>query len=296
MSTNYGKQIAKNKGAVIATFAVAFLATYAVMGNGGFTSGEEIVIAPENTQDSVAATAITATSTPRVSRITIESYGSNTATSTLWYVYGRNLSSTNKNAVFFCPIFELSGDWCGGKDSIDVDPIAPSNISSNLPGEQRLRFTSPSHPPIIANSPERRWLAEQQIVFMEILNRETRASSGQLLVPSPRSKFSITYPGVVWGESLTVGKPTRITWQLLYGDLEEYDIVLSVVGDKDKSKVIARQNAKSGVYTWNIPATSTLPVASSYKLKAELIPSKDYERKIPVTYTTQTWNWFTIGI
>jgi len=100
MSTNYGKQIAKNKGAVVTTFVVAFLATYAVMGNGGWQARSA----------EMSAAVASQSSTPTITSVVVE-----TGAGGVNYlrITGTGFSTTN-NLVTVCKVTTASGN-CDSK-------------------------------------------------------------------------------------------------------------------------------------------------------------------------------------
>ena len=144
MSTNYQKQIAKNKGAVISTFVVAFFATYVVMGGGGFSlKSAEVAVVPQGTEEAVAqeqlaqvSSVSTAANIPVITSYAIFGYGS--ATSTL--VLSGSGFSTTSNMVTICRVTETGACASRRSDVIFIydvrafpDSATSSKIVFNLP-------------------------------------------------------------------------------------------------------------------------------------------------------------------
>src|SRR3989344_5038935 len=144
MSTNYQKQIAKNKGAVISTLVVAFLATYMVMSNGGFSlKSAKVAGVPQGAEEAAALEQLaqvssvgTAANIPVITSYAIFGYGS--ATSTL--VLSGSGFSTTSNMVTICRVTESGACASRRPDVIFIYDIrafpesaTSSKIAFNLP-------------------------------------------------------------------------------------------------------------------------------------------------------------------
>jgi len=124
MSTNYQKQIAKNKGAIIATFAVAFLATYAVMGEGGAQS------------DDLSA-AVVGSGTPTITNVVVEMGKAGDYLRTT----GSNFSATN-NLITVCRVTTAFGG-CDSKPNSTV--YIPNVKASTTAGISTIYVFLPEH-------------------------------------------------------------------------------------------------------------------------------------------------------
>jgi len=158
MSTNYGKQIAKNKGAVIATFAVAFLATYAVMGNGGVGSAVE------------QTAQLTSTSTsPFISRAVVES--STQSLGSFLRVVGTNFSTTN-NLVVVCRVTTATGN-CDSKPNTTMY-ISNAAASAGTTIYKALPTKYSDGSPVVTSAKHR----------VYVLNNTTKKSSNAVTLAS----------------------------------------------------------------------------------------------------------------
>lgn len=157
MSTNYGKQIAKNKGAVIAIFAVAFLTTYAVM-NGGRTKGDDLS----------AAVAVSGTPTITSARVELEKAGN------YLRISGAGFSPTN-NLIVVCRVVTASST-CDSKPNTTMylSSVKASTTSTSSELYKILPTKYSSGAPVVTSAKHR----------VYVLNNTTRKSSNSIILAS----------------------------------------------------------------------------------------------------------------